>query len=320
MAIFTDATQIVGKTPLLSAGKYAAKAGIENTEILAKLESFNPAGSVKDRIALAMIEDAEERGILKPGSHIVEPTSGNTGIGIAAIGRAKGYRVTIVLPASLSVERRAMIQAYGAELLLTPGAKAIKGAIEYVDEWAKRDDSVVVLGQFTNPANPRVHYETTGPEIWADADGKVDAFVAGIGTGGTLSGVGKYLKEQNPDVYVVGVEPATSPVLNGGAPGSHAIQGIGAGFDPETLDNSVYGEVLDISDSDSIEQARLFGQSEGVFVGISSGAALQAAHELAGRPEFSGKRIAVILPDSGDRYLSTKLGEFPEAKQVDTEN
>lgn len=320
MAIYTDAAQIVGKTPLLSATKYAKKVGINNTEILAKLESFNPAGSVKDRIALEMINDAERRGVLKPGSHIVEPTSGNTGIGIAAIGTAKGYKVTIVLPASLSVERRAMIQAYGAELLLTPGSKAIKGAIAYVEEWAKRDDTIVVLGQFTNPANPLVHYRTTGPEIWEDADGKVDAFVAGIGTGGTLSGVGKFLKEKNPDAYIVGVEPETSAILTGGQPGPHAIQGIGAGFSPETLDNSVYDEILDISDADSIEQARIFGQSEGVFVGISSGAALQAARVLASRPEFAGKRIAVVLPDNGDRYLSTKLGEFPEAEEVDTEN
>lgn len=319
MTFYTDASQIVGKTPLLVAKKYAEKVGA-NAEILTKVESFNPAGSVKDRIALAMIEDAEKRGVLKPGAHIVEPTSGNTGIGIAAVGTAKGYKVTIVLPASLSVERRALIQSYGAELLLTPGSKAIKGAIAYVDEWKKRDDSIVVLGQFTNPANPRVHYETTGPEIWEDAEGKVDVFVAGIGTGGTLTGVGRYLKEKNPNAYIVGVEPETSAILNGGKPGPHAIQGIGAGFSPETLDNSVYDEVLDISDSDSIEQARIFGQSEGLFVGISSGAALQAARVLAAREEFAGKRIAVVLPDSGDRYLSTKLGEFAQAEEVDTEN
>lgn len=318
-AIKRSATELIGNTPLLAIPNYARDAGVEGADILAKLEYFNVTGSVKDRIALAMIEDAERSGRLQPGSHIVEPTSGNTGIGLAAVATAKGYRVTIVLPASLSVERRALIRSYGAELLLTPASKAIRGAIAYVNEWKAKDPSIVVLDQFNNPANPAVHYATTGPEIWRDTQGHVDVFVAGIGTGGTISGAGRYLKEQNPNIRIIGLEPAKSPVLNGGQPGPHGLQGIGTGFVPGTLDTTIYDEVLDITEEDSIAEARRLGLTEGVFVGISCGTALRGALEIARRPQYAGKRIVTLLPDSGDRYLSTKLGQFDAAPEVDVE-
>lgn len=316
--LYQNAQELIGKTPLLQAAKYSEAAGGCKANLFAKLEMFNPAGSVKDRIASSLIETAEAEGILKPGSIILEPTSGNTGIGLAAVGTAKGYQVVIVLPDSLSVERRAMIQAYGAQLILTPGKYAVKGAIAYANELAAKDSRYVILGQFTNPANPKVHYETTGPEIYQDLAGKVDVLVAGIGTGGTLSGAGNYLKEHT-DVYVVGVEPAKSPFLTEGKAGPHGIQGIGAGFAPDTLDLNIADEVVTVADEDAVAQARLFGHTEGLFVGISAGAALYAAKTLASREEFTGKNIAVILPDSGDRYLSTALGDFPEIATVDFE-
>lgn len=302
-----SAADLIGKTPLLQANNYAKKKGIEDAVILTKLEYLNPAGSVKDRIALAMIEDAEKSGKLKPGATIIEPTSGNTGIGLASVAAAKGYRAILTLPDTMSVERRNLLKAYGAELVLTEGAKGMKGAIAKADELAKEIPGSVILGQFVNPANPAVHKATTGPEIWEQTDGKVDIFVAGVGTGGTVTGVGEYLKSQNPDVQIVAVEPATSPVLSEGKSGAHKIQGIGAGFVPDVLNTKVYDEVLPIENEDAFAEGKEFAVSEGVLVGISSGAALKAAIILAQRPENKGKTIVALLPDSGDRYLSTPL-------------
>ena len=302
-----SAADLIGKTPLLQANNYAKKKGIEDAVILTKLEYLNPAGSVKDRIALAMIEDAEKSGKLKPGATIIEPTSGNTGIGLASVAAAKGYRAILTLPDTMSVERRNLLKEYGAELVLTEGAKGMKGAIAKADELAKEIPGSVILGQFVNPANPAVHKATTGPEIWEQTDGKVDIFVAGVGTGGTVTGVGEYLKSQNPDVQIVAVEPATSPVLSEGKSGAHKIQGIGAGFVPDVLNTKVYDEVLPIENEDAFAEGKEFAVSEGVLVGISSGAALKAATILAQRPENKGKTIVALLPDSGDRYLSTPL-------------
>ena len=317
--IHSSITELIGGTPLVRVPHFLAANGAEDANIALKLEYFNPAGSVKDRIALAMITDAEEKGLLKPGGTIIEPSSGNTGIGLAAVGTARGYRVKVVLPASLSVERRALIQAYGGEVILTPGPLAIKGSIAYAEQLHEADPDSVLLGQFDNPANPAIHHSTTGPEIWADTDGAIDILVAGIGTGGTLSGAGRYLKEQNPNVRVIGLAPAKSAVLNGRPAGPHGLQGIGTGFVPNTLDTSVYDEVLDITDEDSIEQARRLGTAEGIFTGISSGTALVGALQVAARPENKGKLIVAILPDSGDRYLSTALGQFPELEVHDVE-
>lgn len=302
-----SAIELIGKTPLLKLNNYSSKRDIKNATILAKLEYLNPAGSVKDRVANAMILDAEEKGLLKPGATIIEPTSGNTGIGLAAVAAAKGYKTILTLPDTMSVERRNLLKAYGAELVLTEGAKGMKGAIAKADELNKEIEGSIILGQFVNPANPAVHKATTGPEIWEQTDGKVDIFVAGVGTGGTVTGVGGYLKEKNPDVQVVAVEPATSPVLSKGEAGSHKIQGIGAGFVPDTLDTKVYDEVITIENEDAFAEGRVFARAEGVLVGISSGAALKAAAILAERPENAGKNIVVLLPDSGDRYLSTAL-------------
>ena len=299
--------ELIGGTPILKLNRYTEKAGIKDATILAKLEYLNPAGSVKDRIALAMIEDAEKKGLLKPGATIIEPTSGNTGIGLAAVAAAKGYHAILTLPDTMSIERRNLLKAYGAELVLTEGAKGMKGAIAKAEELKESIPGSIVLGQFVNPANPQVHRETTGPEIWEQTDGKVDIFVAGVGTGGTVTGVGEYLKSKNPDVKVVAVEPATSPVLSKGTPGPHKIQGIGAGFVPETLNTKVYDEVIAIENDDAFAEGRAFAVSEGVLVGISSGAALKAATILAQRPENKGKNIVALLPDSGDRYLSTAL-------------
>ena len=300
-------TELIGGTPILKLNRYSEEAGITGANILAKLEYLNPAGSVKDRIALRMIEDAEEKGIIGPGATIIEPTSGNTGIGLAAVATARGYRAILTLPDTMSVERRTMLKAYGAELVLTEGAKGMKGAIAKAEELKNEIEGAVILGQFVNPANPEAHYLTTGPEIWDQTDGNVDIFVAGVGTGGTLTGVGKFLKEQNPEVKVVAVEPSTSPVLSKGEAGSHKIQGIGAGFVPDTLDTSVYDEVLTIDNEDAFAEGKRFAGAEGILVGISSGAALKAASVLAARPENAGKNIVVLLPDSGDRYLSTPL-------------
>ena len=305
--ITESALELIGGTPLLKADRYADKAGVKDATILTKLEYLNPAGSVKDRIALAMIEDAEKKGQLKPGSTIIEPTSGNTGIGLAAVATAKGYRAILTLPDTMSVERRNLLKAYGAELVLTEGAKGMKGAIAKADELAKEIDGAVILGQFVNPANPAVHKATTGPEIWDQTDGKVDIFVAGVGTGGTLTGVGEYLKEQNPDVKIVAVEPATSPVLSTGKAGAHKIQGIGAGFVPKALNTEVYDEVFPVENEDAFTVGKLIAKHEGILVGISSGAALYAAIRLAKRPENKGKTIVALLPDSGDRYYSTPL-------------
>lgn len=302
-----SALELIGGTPILKLNGYAKKAGINNATILAKLEYLNPAGSVKDRIALAMIEDAEAKGILKPGATIIEPTSGNTGIGLAAVAASKGYKAILTLPDTMSVERRNLLKAYGAELVLTEGAKGMKGAIAKAEELNQQIEGSVILGQFVNPANPAIHKKTTGPEIWEQTDGKVDIFIAGVGTGGTVTGVGEYLKEQNPNVKVVAVEPAGSPVLSEGKAGPHKIQGIGAGFVPDTLNTAVYDEVITIENEDAFAEGRRFAQSEGILVGISSGAALKAAAILAQRPENAGKTIVALLPDSGDRYLSTPL-------------
>ena len=304
--IYTSADQLIGKTPLLELTHIEKKFGLK-ARVLAKLEYFNPAGSVKDRIAKAMIDAAEAKGLLKEGSVIIEPTSGNTGIGLASVAAARGYRIIIVMPETMSVERRQLMKAYGAELVLTEGAKGMKGAIAKADELAKEIPDSFVPGQFVNPANPKAHFETTGPEIWADTDGKVDYFVAGVGTGGTVTGVGQYLKSQNPDVKVVAVEPAASPVLSKGVSGSHKIQGIGAGFVPDVLDTKVYDEIIPVDNDDAFKLGKEVGHSEGVLVGISSGAALWAAIELAKRPENEGKTIVALLPDTGDRYLSTPL-------------
>ena len=304
--IYTSADQLIGKTPLLEL-THIEKAHDLKAKIVAKLEYFNPAGSVKDRIARAMIDDAEAKGILKPGSVIIEPTSGNTGIGLASVAAARGYRIIIVMPETMSVERRQLMKAYGAELVLTEGAKGMKGAIAKADELAKEIPNSFVAGQFVNPANPKAHYETTGPEIWQDTDGKVDFFVAGVGTGGTITGVGKFLKEKNPAVKVVAVEPKTSAVLSTGIAGSHKIQGIGAGFVPDVLDTKIYDEIIPVDNDDAFAVGKEMGHREGVLVGISSGAALWAAIELAKRPENAGKTIVVLLPDTGDRYLSTPL-------------
>ena len=305
-AIYTSADQLIGHTPLLELTHIEKAHGLK-AKILAKLEYFNPAGSVKDRIAKAMVDDAEAKGLLKPGSVIIEPTSGNTGIGLASVAAARGYRIIIVMPETMSVERRQLMKAYGAELVLTEGAKGMKGAIAKADELAKEIPGSFVAGQFVNPANPKAHYETTGPEIWADTDGKVDFFVAGVGTGGTITGTGKFLKEKNPAVKVVAVEPKTSAVLSTGIAGSHKIQGIGAGFVPDVLDTKIYDEIIPVDNDDAFAVGKEMGHREGVLVGISSGAALWAAIELAKRPENAGKTIVVLLPDTGDRYLSTPL-------------
>ncbi|MGN1143472.1 MAG: cysteine synthase A [Anaerovoracaceae bacterium] len=304
--IYKSADQLIGKTPLLELTNIEKELGLEAT-VLAKLEYFNPAGSVKDRIAKAMIDEAEATGKLKPGSVIIEPTSGNTGIGLAAVAAARGYRIIIVMPETMSVERRQLMKAYGAELVLTEGAKGMKGAIAKADELAKEIPDSFIPGQFVNPANPKAHRETTGPEIYADTDGKVDIFVAGVGTGGTVTGVGEYLKAQNPDVKIVAVEPASSAVLSTGVAGAHKIQGIGAGFVPDVLNTGVYDEIIAVSNEDAFATGKLIGRKEGVLVGISSGAAAFAAIELAKRPENKGKTIVALLPDTGDRYLSTPL-------------
>ena len=304
--IYTSADQLIGKTPLLELTNIEKEEGLEAT-ILAKLEYFNPAGSVKDRIAKAMIDDAEAKGLLKKGSVLIEPTSGNTGIGLASVAAARGYRIIIVMPETMSVERRQLMKAYGAELVLTEGSKGMKGAIARADELAKEIPNAFIPGQFVNPANPAVHKATTGPEIWADTDGKVDIFVAGVGTGGTITGVGEYLKDQNPAVKVVAVEPAGSPVLSKGTAGSHKIQGIGAGFVPEVLNTAVYDEIIAVENEDAFAAGKKVGRAEGVLVGISSGAAVWAAIQLAKRPENKGKTIVALLPDTGDRYLSTPL-------------
>ena len=305
--IVKNALELIGNTPLLKADRYAEAAGATKATILAKLEYLNPAGSVKDRVALSMIEDAEKSGKLKPGATIIEPTSGNTGIGLAAVAATKGYKAILTLPETMSVERRNLLKAYGAEIVLTEGAKGMKGAIAKAEELRDSIPGSIILGQFVNPANPAVHKATTGPEIWEQTDGKVDIFVAGVGTGGTVTGAGEYLKSQNPDVKVVAVEPASSPVLSKGTPGAHKIQGIGAGFVPDVLNTKVYDEVIAIENDDAFKEGKLFAVSEGILVGISSGAALKAAAILAERPENAGKNIVVILPDSGDRYLSTPL-------------
>ena len=302
-----NSLELIGKTPLLQLNGYSEKSGIKNATILAKLEYLNPAGSVKDRVALAMIEDAEKKGILKPGATIIEPTSGNTGIGLAAVAAAKGYHAILTLPDTMSVERRNLLKAYGAEIVLTEGAKGMKGAIAKAEELQKSIPDSIIPGQFVNPANPAIHKKTTGPEIWEQTDGKVDFFIAGVGTGGTITGVGEYLKEKNPNVKIIAVEPSSSPVLSKGESGAHKIQGIGAGFVPDVLNTKIYDEILPIENDDAFAEGRVFARSEGILVGISSGAALKAAKIIAERPENKGKTIVVLLPDSGDRYLSTPL-------------
>ena len=309
--IYTSATQLIGHTPLLKVTNYSKDQNIEGVELLAKLEYFNPAGSVKDRIALAMIEDAEKKGILKEGSTIIEPTSGNTGIGLASVAAAKGYRTILTLPETMSVERRNLLKAYGAELVLTEGSKGMKGAIAKAEEIAAQTPGSFIAGQFVNPANPKAHYETTGPEIWEDTDGKVDIFVAGVGTGGTVTGIGTYLKSKNPKVKIVAVEPADSPVLSGGQPGPHKLQGIGAGFVPSVLNTGIYDEIFTVTTDQAFTTGRLIAHKEGILVGITSGAALYAAAQIAKRPENAGKTVVALLPDSGDRYLSTPM--FAEA-------
>lgn len=305
--IKNSAVELIGNTPILQLHRYTQAVGVKDATILAKLEYLNPAGSVKDRIALAMIEDAEQKGLLKEGATIIEPTSGNTGIGLAAVATARGYRTIITLPDTMSVERRNLLKAYGAELVLTEGAKGMKGAIAKAEELNQEIEGSIVLGQFVNPANPAAHKATTGPEIWEQTDGKVDIFIAGVGTGGTISGVGAYLKSQNPDIKVIAVEPATSAVLSTGKAGAHKIQGIGAGFIPETLDTKIYDEIITIENEDAFAEGKRFAVTEGILVGISSGAALKAASIVAARPENQGKNIVALLPDSGDRYLSTPL-------------
>lgn len=305
--IYKSAAALIGRTPLLSVDRFAKEQGVTDATLLAKLELFNPAGSVKDRIALAMIEDAEKKGILKPGATIIEPTSGNTGIGLASVAAAKGYRAILTLPDTMSVERRNLLKAYGAELVLTEGAKGMKGAIARAKELQEEIPGSVILGQFDNPANPAVHAATTGPEIWEDTDGRVDVFVAGVGTGGTVTGVGDYLKSRNPNIQIVAVEPADSPVLSGGQPGPHKLQGIGAGFVPSVLNTQIYDEVFTVTADQAFHAGRLIARKEGVLVGITSGAALYAAAEIAKRPENKGKTIVALLPDSGDRYLSTAM-------------
>lgn len=306
MSIYTNVTELIGKTPLLRLANLE-KAENAQANIIAKVEFFNPAGSVKDRVANAMIAEAEKSGVLKPGATIIEPTSGNTGIGLASVGTAKGYKVILTMPETMSVERRNLVKAYGAEVVLTEGAKGMTGAIEKAEELKNETDGAVILGQFVNSANPKAHYETTGPEIWQDTDGTVDVFVAGAGTGGTLSGVGKYLKEQNPNVKIVAVEPETSPVLSKGTAGAHKIQGIGAGFVPETLDTDIYDEIITVPNDAAFEIGNKIAKTEGILVGISSGAAVWAALQLAKRDEFKGKNIVALLPDTGERYLSTAL-------------
>ena len=303
----SSALELIGETPVVDISRYTKSAGVEGVKIVAKLEYLNPAGSVKDRVALSMIEDAEAKGILKPGAAIIRPTSGNTGIGLASVAAAKGYKAILTLPDTMSVERRNLLKAYGAEIVLTEGAKGMKGSIEKAEELRKEIPGSVILGQFVNPANPAIHKKTTGPELFRQLDGKIDFFVAGVGTGGTVSGTGEYLKEKIPGVKIVAVEPATSPVLSKGTAGAHKIQGIGAGFVPETLNTKIYDEVIAIENDDSFVEGRRFAHTEGVLVGISSGAALKAATIIASRPENKGKTIVVLLPDSGDRYLSTPL-------------
>jgi cysteine synthase A len=309
MSIAKYITDLVGKTPLLELTNFQKKSLTGGARILAKLEYFNPAGSVKDRIAKAMIEDAESRGLIKPGGTLIEPTSGNTGIGLAAIAAARGYKVILTMPETMSIERRKLLAAYGAEIVLTEGAKGMKGAIEKANELQKATPGSFIPGQFNNPANPQAHYETTGPEIWADTDGNVDVFISGVGTGGTLSGVGKFLKEKNPSVKIIAVEPSDSPVLSEGHAGAHKIQGIGAGFVPDTLDTKIYDEIITVKSEDAFTAGRKAGKSDGILVGISSGAALWAAAEVAKRPEYAGKTVVVLLPDTGERYLSTALFE-----------
>ncbi len=309
--IYTNVGELIGHTPLLQINNYAKSRGVTEAVLLAKVELFNPAGSVKDRVALAMIEDAEKKGILKPGAAIIEPTSGNTGIGLASVAAAKGYRTILTLPETMSVERRTLLKAYGAELVLTEGAKGMKGAIEKAEELRGQIPGAVILGQFDNPANPAAHEAATGPEIWEDTDGRVDIFVAGVGTGGTITGVGTYLKSKNPKIRIVAVEPGDSPVLSGGRPGSHMLQGIGAGFVPSVLDTEVYDEVFTVTTEEAFSAGRLIAAKEGILVGITSGAAVHAAAEIAKRPENKGKTVVALLPDSGDRYLSTPM--FAEA-------
>lgn len=309
--IYENATELIGHTPLMKVSNYAKDQGVEDATLLVKVELFNPAGSVKDRVALAMIEDAEKKGKLEPGATIIEPTSGNTGIGLASVAAAKGYRTVLTLPETMSVERRNLLKAYGAELVLTEGAKGMKGAIAKAEELQKEIPNSIILGQFDNPANPAAHAATTGPEIWEDTDGKVDIFVAGVGTGGTVTGIGTFLKSKNPDIRVVAVEPADSPVLSGGKPGPHKLQGIGAGFVPSILNTQIYDEVFTVTTEEAFSSGRLIAHKEGILVGITSGAALYAAAQIAKRPENKGKTIVALLPDSGDRYLSTPM--FTEA-------